>query len=780
MAEEIVIHGDFVQFHGIARCHACQVTNLKCALQESDAGCMSCAGASRQCIFTRTVPVSGPKSTFRWFTLLNKDPGQGLMQPPYNGPTISASAFPDRPAHARQVPISESINGLPPINPASARKFLARSNSSPETEESRSRSGLDPTQRDRLEGPISLLGQTRSRDLLNIASLQAQSAALANIRAQSTATARDPQQQISPRTQATSSETGVASTRSELRSPTSKTSDGKGRNDSYPRLAPRNDRTSIDRQATHEIRDDAVRARTSPLDPDIDPSVLIHRMCPALPMYLLERITQEQKLRFENLYQRKKDHLKILKHGPCPSGDCCLDPSNRNEWRWAGVKHPTPFSGEESDKKNQVGAVATPEYGDEDLDVREGSNGPPAIPMLYPRSRFPAKFECPLCFQPKEYSKPSDWIKHVHEDFQPFLCSFICPDPKSFKRKADWVRHENERHRQLEWWACNYEGCSHKCFRKDNFVQHLVREHKLPEPKLRASHMGLTPDKPIDLRDSRRSSLSLSGMKRRASSPPPDVSHGSGPPVPKVREGTPTTTDAENDSTRDSIWDLVDECRQETVKKPTDEACKFCGAHLTSWKKLTVHLAKHMEEITITLWKAAFPDDKTLDSMIKRTRTASTTEDDDAARPQDERCSPMDTDDDDRHEETPSDSPTYTATTFKSVNPIGHLKPGEAGYLPRLQFDSSNLTPLIDRVPTEGLLENDHTNATIVTEALAPPMTSTGMSKVFIRSYRGVGQIGVSDVRQRIARRRIKFGQDWIIFGNIVSGFIRMRIRMSL
>src|SRR5450756_3141868 len=77
-----------------------------------------------------------------------------------------------------------------------------------------------------------------------------------------------------------------------------------------------------------------------------------------------------------------------------------------------------------------------------------------------------------------------DWVKHVHEDLQPFTCTYHrCKKPKSFKRKADWVRHENERHRHLEWWICQVDDCRHPCYRKDNFLQHLVREHKLPEPK---------------------------------------------------------------------------------------------------------------------------------------------------------------------------------------------------------------------------------------------------------------------------------------------------------
>jgi hypothetical protein len=158
----------------------------------------------------------------------------------------------------------------------------------------------------------------------------------------------------------------------------------------------------------------------------------------------------------------------------------------------------------------------------------------------------------------KKFYKPSDWTKHVHEDIQPFTCTFPnCNESKPFKRKADWVRHENERHRQLESWVCSVQECNHTCYRKDNFVQHLVREHKVPDPKVRTG---------------------------RAIKP------GS--------EGTQSWQNASYDGL-DDVWALVDKCHRDSTKLPKDEPCKFCGNICTSWKKLTVHLAKHMEQISM-------------------------------------------------------------------------------------------------------------------------------------------------------------------------------------
>jgi hypothetical protein len=173
---------------------------------------------------------------------------------------------------------------------------------------------------------------------------------------------------------------------------------------------------------------------------------------------------------------------------------------------------------------------------------------PPGVPTP-PVSRLPAEFECPICFKIKKFNKPSDWTKHVHEDVQPFTCTFPdCTEPKSFKRKADWVRHENERHRHLEWWTCNQPDCTHTCYRKDNFVQHLVREHKMPEPKVKT----------------------------------------------QKKNGKDTTR-----ADLDRVWQIVDACHQETSAHPNSEKCRFCGSSCSTWKKLTVHLARHMEAISL-------------------------------------------------------------------------------------------------------------------------------------------------------------------------------------
>ncbi|KAF1932144.1 uncharacterized protein M421DRAFT_98353 [Didymella exigua CBS 183.55] len=271
---------------------------------------------------------------------------------------------------------------------------------------------------------------------------------------------------------------------------------------------------------------------------------------PRLADFMVERVAQEQIRRYKRLLEFRVKHINVVQNKNCPSKEFCTELGGESKQLppKAGNKDPdAPFIGFQ---------ITAPGEENDDVDLPpEGAviaaQFPTGVP-LPPVKRLPAEFECPLCFKVKKFYKPSDWTKHVHEDVQPFTCTFPnCQEPKSFKRKADWVRHENERHRQLENWTCNITDCNHTCFRKDNFVQHLVREHKIAEPKQRTG---------------------------RASNKDPPASGDS-----------------------DDIWAVVERCRRDTTKQPKDEPCRFCGNVCNSWKKLTVHLAKHMEQISMPI-----------------------------------------------------------------------------------------------------------------------------------------------------------------------------------
>ncbi|MCJ1374452.1 hypothetical protein MMC20_005684 [Loxospora ochrophaea] len=315
----------------------------------------------------------------------------------------------------------------------------------------------------------------------------------------------------------------------------------------------------------------------------------VRELNPRLAPFMVDRIGHEQLRRYKKLIELKVKHAQCKQVGKCKSGKHCS----------ALGGEPTYLPSKAGNKEPNVtpSSFAIPALGASDDDTATIAEGivnaaqfPPGVP-LPPVKRLPAEFECPLCFTVRKFHKPSDWSKHVHEDVQPFTCTFPnCPEPKSFKRKADWVRHENERHRQLEWWVCNKHDCSHKCFRKDNFVQHLVREHKLPEPKVKV----LRSDKPAVR----------------------------GPASHKARSSKDLGDDqSQNDAER--VWALVNKCHHTTDKNPKGESCRFCGNVCSSWKKLTVHLAKHMEQISMPVLnlveKRAVEPDTVISPIEQRT-----------------------------------------------------------------------------------------------------------------------------------------------------------------
>ncbi|KAI9732077.1 MAG: hypothetical protein M1818_007672 [Claussenomyces sp. TS43310] len=262
------------------------------------------------------------------------------------------------------------------------------------------------------------------------------------------------------------------------------------------------------------------------------------------PSYLADRIAHQQVVRYKALLDWRVKHSRAVNDRTCSAEGHCVSLGGS----------PTLLDAKGQLRHNSLAdsslqVVADLSEGDTNPEGQLGIDSfPPGVPMPLVPS-LPAEFECQLCFKVKKVQKPSDWTKHVHEDVQPFTCTYSnCREPKSFKRKADWVRHENERHRQLEWWTCQIDECAHKCYRKDNFLQHLVREHKLPEPK----------------------------HKTKAA-----VKKASGDD--------------------EQVWAVVRRCHHETQAKPQDEPCKFCGKAFNSWKKLTVHLAKHMEHISLPI-----------------------------------------------------------------------------------------------------------------------------------------------------------------------------------
>lgn len=297
----------------------------------------------------------------------------------------------------------------------------------------------------------------------------------------------------------------------------------------------------------------------------------ISSLNPRLEQALVDRFANEQIRRFTKLIEDKNKHASAVKKGKCGARHRCFASGGE-----AQILDPKGNAKDPNATHCQFQISGPEASDDESKGIMDGTVTPAVFPHgvpIPPVKKLPAEFECTLCFKAKKFYKPSDWTKHIHEDISPFTCTFPkCGEPKSFKRKADWVRHENERHRQLEWWACNMPECDHKCYRKDNFVQHLVREHKRPEPKSKKT----------------KSSASNSAEEQ-------DVAN---------------------------LWKQVDECHKETTRSPTEEPCRFCGNVCDDWKKLTVHLAKHMEQIALPILQLLEKHNSTTNNGVKAMRKA--------------------------------------------------------------------------------------------------------------------------------------------------------------
>ncbi|KAH8596196.1 hypothetical protein B0O99DRAFT_594027 [Bisporella sp. PMI_857] len=229
-------------------------------------------------------------------------------------------------------------------------------------------------------------------------------------------------------------------------------------------------------------------------------------------------IAHQQVIRYENLVNLQRQHSRAILARNCAASIYCLALNGSNTLQGAKGNVREPLGHDHSGQLSIMG-LSDDNYRRSEFTIGEDMF-PPGVPMP-PTRTLPAQFECQICFEVNKYQKPSGWTKHVHEDIQPFICTFSeCKEPKSFKWKSSWLRHENEFHRALEWWVCQFEDCRYPCYRKDNFLQHLA---------------------------------------------------------------------------------YIDRCYHETAHKSQEEPCKFCGKTFNTWKQLSIHLAKHMEQIFLPI-----------------------------------------------------------------------------------------------------------------------------------------------------------------------------------
>ncbi|KAK8164299.1 hypothetical protein IWX90DRAFT_387638 [Phyllosticta citrichinensis] len=281
--------------------------------------------------------------------------------------------------------------------------------------------------------------------------------------------------------------------------------------------------------------------------------------------FIVKRAAELHYRRYKQLLEQKTQHLRRVRSGAC-SGIFCP--------ALGGQPKVLPLRVGKDGKTTSGGFRIRSTFDEEEEDLDEGGTvqvselkkGEPVPPMR----RLPAQFECPFCFEVREFLRPSDWTQHVRDDFQPYFCTFRdCDCGKTWGRKADWKRHEMEKHRQLEMFKCNWRDCGKEVARKSNFLQHLLREHKVPRPDNEPKTKGF---KDTDF---------------------------SGP-----------------GNQSDKVWLIVNFCRHETSSEPEDEPCPFCGVRSTSWKSLFSHLAKHMEVMSMPITQLVESHDVDVDTIL--------------------------------------------------------------------------------------------------------------------------------------------------------------------
>jgi hypothetical protein len=69
---------------------------------------------------------------------------------------------------------------------------------------------------------------------------------------------------------------------------------------------------------------------------------------------------------------------------------------------------------------------------------------------------------------------------------------------------------------------------------------------------------------------------------------------------------------------------MVEQCRQETTQRSEQERCRFCGNICGNWKKLTVHLGKHLEQLAMPVLELSKQSVASSSTALQPTTTTTT------------------------------------------------------------------------------------------------------------------------------------------------------------
>lgn len=110
--------------------------------------------------------------------------------------------------------------------------------------------------------------------------------------------------------------------------------------------------------------------------------------------WLVTRIAHQQEIRFRNLSDLKIQHSSAINAGKCPTAKHCLGMNRTNDYfDFEKSLHASNIPANVHGITNQDGEVAEEVY-------------PFGIPIP-PNKRYPAEFECQICFKVKKFKAPS-------------------------------------------------------------------------------------------------------------------------------------------------------------------------------------------------------------------------------------------------------------------------------------------------------------------------------------------------------------------------------------
>lgn len=188
---------------------------------------------------------------------------------------------------------------------------------------------------------------------------------------------------------------------------------------------------------------------------------------------LLHRIARMQAERYKKLLYLKARHIwRLNKHKNCEAGSLCPNLSENIEILISKINEHDQIT---TLIKNYVGLMT----------LSEEVVTPQNVPSWQVES-FHLYLECSLCFEVMCSDDSSEWIDHIYGNICDLVCSFAdCDQIHSFVSMIDWAFHEYIKHRESLKWTCNHSQCVYSTFRKANFVQHLVKQHRLIESNCR-------------------------------------------------------------------------------------------------------------------------------------------------------------------------------------------------------------------------------------------------------------------------------------------------------